>query len=546
SNRWSTVPTRRTVLFVARTMQATSRLIYDVLPLIWEDSRVQAVFTVDATSHFGEGLQNFLEAHKLPVLEWEYVIDHPDRFDLTVSASANNLSPLPTPLLTMSHGAGHHKYRVTEDGIDETVSGLSPQQLLTDDGRPIPTRIALGGEEQRRRLSVQVPSMAPRATVTGDVCLERLQRSRSQRFRYRRHLGIDPSQRLIFLSSTWGPDALLARRHDLAAELLSHLPSDEFRVIAAWHPNSWQRHGHANIAGWAGPALRAGLMLIPPHEGWRAGLVASDCVISDHGSVGFYAAAIGKPIVFVGDSDSETPADSPAAALMGAAPRIADAANMASQLRLLTSRPAPDYSSITDQALTQSASASENLRALMYELLGLTQSFDPAHLTPVPLPIVDTVANPAHNVYINDASEELVVERFPASDMTHPQESSYAIRVFVVDSVETSHRRRCAASAMVWTESTLDRMEADAWSKEVFSELPGLRLTAAKLTDTEIHIRMRDGDTYIAAPAPTHHLATVAAVVHTELLKGNKAGTIRYRAGNQVQRFQLRSDTGSP
>src|SRR5699024_8208982 len=112
----------------------------------------------------------------------------------------------------------------------------------------------------------------------------------------------------------------------------------------------------------------------------RAGLVASDCVISDHGSVGFYAAAIGKPIVFVGDSDSETPADSPAAALMGAAPRIADAANMASQLRLLTSRPAPDYSSITDQALTQSVSASENLRALMYELLGLTQSFDPAHL----------------------------------------------------------------------------------------------------------------------------------------------------------------------
>src|SRR5690606_30769667 len=151
--------------------------------------------------------------------------------------------------------------------------------------------------------------------------------SASQRERYRRHLGVGDGQRLVFLSSTWGPDSLLANHRGLAERLLHQLPADEFRLIAAWHPNCWERHGHPSIAGWLAPSLRSGLMLLPPHEGWRAGLLAADAVVADHGSVGFYAAALGLPIAIAAASGTETPADSPAAELVKAAPHLDVAAD---------------------------------------------------------------------------------------------------------------------------------------------------------------------------------------------------------------------------
>ncbi|MGH8882854.1 MAG: hypothetical protein ACRD0P_36860, partial [Stackebrandtia sp.] len=333
----------RSVLFVGRTMQATARLYYDVLPLVAEDSRVRTYFTFDDSSEFGDGVPRFLDREQVKLIPWHIATD-PARFDcdLTVSASANaNLKDLPGRKLVMAHGAGSHKYRAKSDGAESAVSGLSPAQLLVA-GEVLPSVIVLSGSDQLERLEHSCRAAVDRAVITGDVCAERMRASLPHRDRYRQYLGLHPGQRLLVLSSTWGPDSLLRQIPDLADRLLSELPADDYRVAFILHPNSWDRHGRPDVHGFLATARRAGLAIVPPEEGWRATVVASDAVIGDHGSVGFYAADVGRPLLLAAFSDTEVPGDSPAAALSQAVPRLDPESPLAEQIDTAVAGHDPD------------------------------------------------------------------------------------------------------------------------------------------------------------------------------------------------------------
>ena len=82
-------------------------------------------------------------------------------------------------------------------------------------------------------------------------------------------LGAGPHQRLVVLSSTWGEDALLARNPELVTRLARRLPLDEYRLAVALHPNTWCAHTPWQVRSWTAAWERAGVVVLPPEEGWR-------------------------------------------------------------------------------------------------------------------------------------------------------------------------------------------------------------------------------------------------------------------------------------
>ncbi|WP_370468446.1 hypothetical protein [Streptacidiphilus sp. P02-A3a] len=86
---------------------------------------------------------------------------------------------------------------------------------------------------------------------------------------------------------------------------------DEYRVAAVLHPNIWHGHGTGQIRTWLDRACRNGLTLIDPLDGWRQALIAADAVIGDFGSVSYYAAALGLPVLLGAASGEVLDPDSP-------------------------------------------------------------------------------------------------------------------------------------------------------------------------------------------------------------------------------------------
>jgi hypothetical protein len=177
---------------------------------------------------------------------------------------------------------------------------MSPQWLLGEDGEPVADALVLSHPEQYERLRTVCPEAAHTAVLAGDPCWDRMLAARPYRDRFRRALGVRRGQRLLLLSSTWNPESLFGDAgEDLLPSLLPRLtgefPADEYRLAAVLHPNIWHGHGPGQIRAWLDGARRAGLALVDPLHGWRQALLAADAVIGDHGSVTYYAAALGTP-----------------------------------------------------------------------------------------------------------------------------------------------------------------------------------------------------------------------------------------------------------
>jgi hypothetical protein len=142
-----------------------------------------------------------------------------------------------------------------------------------------------------------------------------------------------PGQRLVVCSSTWGPGAQLGLLPGLARRLAGELPADEFKVAMIIHPNIWFGHGPWQARVWLRTATEAGVVLVPPRgDEWRAAVLASDVLIADHGSVGFYGMAIGRPLLRASFGEQYLRADAPLAELAQLAPELELADPLAAQL----------------------------------------------------------------------------------------------------------------------------------------------------------------------------------------------------------------------
>ena len=131
--RWETNSAARTVLAVVHNLTAATRL-FDVLPVVAGDSRVQVVFGCPGSSAFGAGTAEFLTGQGVAVLPWEQAIR--TSFDLAITASyRGGLGDIQAPVLSVPHGMGYNKYlpgnRKSEIGNRCSVSMSSPCSAMT-------------------------------------------------------------------------------------------------------------------------------------------------------------------------------------------------------------------------------------------------------------------------------------------------------------------------------------------------------------------------------------------------------------------------------
>lgn len=167
--------------------------------------------------------------------------------------------------------------------------------------------------------------------------------------------------------------------------LLSELPVDEYRVAAVVHPNVWHGHGAWQVRSWLADCRRAGLLLIPPREGWRAALVAADCVVGDHGSVTLYGAALGRPTVLASYDEDDIAPGTAMEVLADVVPRIRSGEPLRAQVEAAIRAHDPALGEMfAGLAVERRGEAAGVLRRAMYGLMGLAEPEWAAGVRPVP------------------------------------------------------------------------------------------------------------------------------------------------------------------
>jgi hypothetical protein len=338
AHRRVTVPGCRTVLALVPHVVAGTRLM-DVLELLKADQRIQVVCTVPDTHGISYGTHEFVQRQGVLTLPWRQAAGL--EFDLVLAASRRDLEHVLGPVLVLPHGAGALKSRRL------TGHGLDRHELMRG-GRVTAAALVLSHDDELTVLERACPEAVPHAVVAGDLCLDRMRASTPHRNSYRAALGIAPDEKLVVVSSTWRPDSTFGSRQDLYR-------TGEGRKAVIIHPTTWSVHGPWQVRAWL--ADRPDLIIIPPEEGWRAAVIASDLLIGDHGSVTQYAAAIGVPVQLATNAPVRPGS-------------LAD----------LVARGVPDIAASLSSRLDQAAAI---LRGTMYRLLRLPEPDRAAFAEPV-------------------------------------------------------------------------------------------------------------------------------------------------------------------
>ena len=321
-------------------------------------------------------------------------------------------------------------------GSREPAFGMSADWLLHE-GKPIADFTVLSHPEQLARLTASCPQAAPTAVFGGDPCYDRLLESLPYRERYRADLGLEPGQRLVVLNSTWNPGSLFGDEHDILPMLLdrlsTELPIDGYRVAAVLHPNIWYGHGPGQIRAWLDRACRAGMLLIPPLDGWRQTLAAADCVIGDHGSVSYYAAAIGLPVLLAAFPAEELDPASPVAEFGRTADRLRVDLPLRPQIdeQMRAHRP-ERFARLAQWASSEPGRSAELLRGLFYRALGIDE---PAHAARF-----DGLASAPVSFTPPTSALRVLVTRTPALSVTRYAETADPAERSIADHVHLSVR----------------------------------------------------------------------------------------------------------
>ncbi|MDX3475218.1 hypothetical protein, partial [Streptomyces scabiei] len=309
--------------------------------------------------------------------------------------------------------------------------GLTEEWLLHD-GDVVPSAIILSHKEQLDRLAVGCPQALPMAVVAGDPCIDQLRASLPFRESYRQAFGLLPGQRLVVVSSTWGSGSVLGSpRADVLRRVLAELSAEEFRVLAAVHPNSWHGHGSWQLHSWLAPFLDSGLLLpVPESDTWKAALCSADFLLGDHGSLTMYGTALGIPCILGAFDESKVAPGSPMARLGRILPRLSADRPLLCQLAALHGqRDDPELRAVGETVTSEPGRSAELLRRLFYTWLRLDEPGHPASMSAIPVPSqpsgpgarrVPHEAPMFVTVSVTDdvdvaADGEVIVRRYPAA-----------------------------------------------------------------------------------------------------------------------------------
>jgi hypothetical protein len=297
------------------------------------------------------------------------------------------------------------------------------------------------------------------------------------------------------------------------------------------HPNIWYWHSPWQVRMWLADCSRAGVVVLPPEEGWRAALVAADLVIGDHGSVTFYGAALGHPVLLASAPRDAVDPRSPVGRLLTTAPRLDSTGEFANQIaNAITMHEHSRVDSIT--ALTTSApgESAQLLRSALYRMLNLSEPSTPADLVAVPVPSNTGCTVGTHLVHARlahttkgDVHAEIV--RYPA-DLLRAREPIPEQAHLVVDTAEPYRRWLELADIVVLTQP------ADALP--TLTAMPGCLLATAPHGEHDWIVVLRDGRS-----ARFREVAldgrVCASIVHSWLTAGHElealAGQVSVRLG---------------
>jgi hypothetical protein len=376
----------------------------------------------------------------------------------------------------------------SEIGNRKSVFGLSSDWLIRD-GRLVPAAIVLSHFEQLERLRRACPEAVPIAVVAGDPCYDRMLASAPLRDTYRAALGGDGRQ-LVFVSSTWGTRSLFGTRPELVRDIRAALPLDEYAVALALHPNTWFGHSPWQVRQWLDEWARAGVIVVPPEEGWRAALVASDVVIGDHGSVTYYGAALGRPtLLAVRPKDTVDPASAIGRFLATAPP--------------LTREPLPDQLARARGCIPTYVSSApgrchELVRAQCYRMLDL--SIPDCDVSARVLPVPDVERRPVSATAVTVAGDTLTRYAAPIPN------------AHLVVSTDEPRRAVLEAADIVVHDAPGPR----SWPTTVLRSLPGALLATMPCGTDEWWVGMRDG-TVLAFTCDSVDGRVWASLVHAWL-----------------------------
>ncbi|MFF1919713.1 hypothetical protein ACFVW8_03945 [Streptomyces sp. NPDC058221] len=379
--------------------------------------------------------------------------------------------------------------------------GQAPQWVLSN-GVPIADALVLSHPEQCDRLRAACPEAAPTAVLAGDPCFDRVLAARPYRERFRRALGVGAGQRLIVLNSTWNPESFFGdgdtEGDDLLPALLPRLarefPVDEYRFAAVLHPNIWHGHGPGQVRAWLDRARRCGLVLIDPLEGWRQALVAADALVGDHGSVTFYAAALGTPVLLAAAPLHELDPDAPISDFMREAPQLDPRASLREQIDRLVDHHRPLIGP-AEYTTSVPGEAAVRLRTLFYSMMGVPEPEWAASLEPLPLPGHEPVSVTVPLQVLTRVLRpgEISVTRWAGAP---PATECLDGELHVAVHEDTRDVDRLGLADVIFRDGRADdpRFGSPAvWTAEVLQRHPGCALAAFAVGPHECVVRVRGG-----------------------------------------------------
>jgi hypothetical protein len=503
-----TISAKRRVLVLIRNPAATNRLL-DVLSLLDGDFRLDVFFAIDGGSAFASDLPARLISQGFRVMDWDHALSQ--RFDLVLAASDNSdLHRVRAPLVLLPHGVGYH--RVTKTGVPSGISGTA----LIHNEHIVPRLLVVAHPHQVDTIRAIDPRLVPRTLVAGDPCLDRIVASSRRRDRFR--IAFDTQDRhLVTVASTWGKHSLFGTHPELAARLVHELPLDRFRVALVLHPNVSAHHSPQRVRSWLRPALDAGLIALPPEEGWRAAILASEIIISDHSSVTCYALGAGKPVLMAADGGPEVVLNSPMDALRNALPALNHGDALQPQIEQAMAKFDPTaLLPLTDNIFAHRAQSAQVLRTALYHILDLPEPRNTARLPPIPDPVVQREDPDAlrvnGEVTAHTAGHPTVhLERFVATAESDDAPGHLAVQDTAADPALLER------AAVIWTATAYNPNAATEWLANIHANYPGACLASVKIGDT---VTMSNSDGHIFTLSTHLDAGATASAVYVCHLRG--------------------------
>ncbi|MFT2016201.1 hypothetical protein ACMA1D_10215 [Streptomyces sp. 796.1] len=382
---WLTVRDCKRVLVLVHTMTFAQRL-KEVFNLLEGDLRIQVVFTAPPHA-FGNGVTHYLRSLGITPVPWEEALRAD--FDLALTAGSRGVHELRAPVVRISHGAGHNKLLTDRSLLapgETRWPGMLSRQHLLHDGRVVPAAVVYAHERSLKELARSCPEALPVARVAGDPCVDRIMAAVPNRQRYRDALGMAAGERLVVVSSTWGPASAFGRIDALLPQLLGQLPAG-YRVALLLHPNVFAGHGTWQVHSWLAGCGGRGVAVIPPEVDWQPLLIAADWVIGDHGSLSAYGTLTDATMLLTSGPQREIAAYSPAALLAAAAPVISPLHPLDAQLQYAArTRRHGQYERVAASLSSVPGRFHQRMRSIVYELLGLGEPARPVVVPPLPQP----------------------------------------------------------------------------------------------------------------------------------------------------------------